>query len=58
MHGVVPYATFTLSARLGGLVYQAHQDLSNDISWIPRMEHTIFGLIKKRCEIAGQHKLA
>ncbi len=25
---------------------------------MPRMEHTIFGLIKKRGEIAGQHKLA
>jgi len=39
-------------------MYQTHQVLPNDISYIPRMEHTIFGLIKKRGEIAGQHKVA
>ena len=45
-------------AERSGLMYQTHQDLPNNISELPHVEHTMFGLIKKRGEIAGQHKAA
>lgn len=64
--GLGPFFEFSLAyvknqvptlTQLCCLMYQAHQDLPDNISWIPRMEHTVFGLIKKRGEGAGQHQL-